>query len=394
MKNSILLDYLIEFPNFLSLFIFSFFMMFTSPILLDISYFFNVTPGNMNLIITFFSIGVAIGLVTSVFYNRKFKKIHIVLAAYLLVIPILIGLGLTRDLVVFNILYFFSGYLLGLIWINANSYMLEGKIKNKDSIVNLGYGFFAIGALSAPFLATGLLNRQMSWNIIYFIIIILVILAIFLYFITNKRRGKVSSSEQEYIPLKKIFKYKNKNIYFLFSTIIILFYVTSEAIIFSWAPSFFRIEKMFNLSSAGLILTIFWIGILIGRLSISFLSYRVMSGHILIGSAIISIIALIFTIFADNITVNFIAIGFAGLGFSGFVPLLISASSTIYDSGKDIVVTVLFLLGLSGNAIAPYLTKLVSGRSMVLSLALTVIFMSVVLVLTIIQVLYKRKFIK
>ncbi len=243
MKNSILLDYLIEFPNFLSLFIFSFFMMVTSPILLDISDYFNVSPGNMNLIITFFSIGVIIGLVTSIFYNRKFKKIHIVLAAYLLVIPVLAGLGLTRNLVVFNILYFFTGYLLGIIWINANSNILEGRIKNKDSVVNLGYGFFAIGALSAPFLATGLLNRQMSWNIIYFIIIILVILAIFLYLITNKKRGNSSLSQQEYIPFKKIFKYKNKNIYFLFSTIIILFYVTSEAIIFSWAPSFSGLKR-------------------------------------------------------------------------------------------------------------------------------------------------------
>ncbi len=42
-----------EIPNLLSLFIFAFFMMITSPILLDISDFFKVEPENMNLIITF-----------------------------------------------------------------------------------------------------------------------------------------------------------------------------------------------------------------------------------------------------------------------------------------------------------------------------------------------------
>ncbi len=394
MKNSVFLDYLIEFPNFFSLFIFSFFMMATSPILLDISDSFNVSPENMNLMITFFMIGVVTGLLTSIFYNRKFKKIHIILAAYLLTIPVLVGLGLTRTLVVFNVLYFFSGYLFGLVWISANSNMVEGRVKNKDSVVNLGHGFFAIGALSAPFLATGLVNRQISWNIIYYIMIFLVFVAIFLYLITNKKRGTGSLSGQEKIPVKKIFKYRNKNIFFILSAVIILFYVTAEAIIFTWVPTFFRVERMFDLSSAGFIISVFWIGMLVGRVGISFLSYRLKAGNIMIGSALISIIALVFTIFIDNIYVNFIAIGFVGLGFSGYVPLIISTSSSLYDSGKDIVITILFFLGLSGNALGPYLTKLTSGSSMVLSLALSIFLMCVVLVFTVVRVLYRRSFVK
>ena len=57
-KNSLILDYLIEIPNFLSMFTFAFFMMMTSPILIDIGVFFKVSPENINLIITFYNIGV------------------------------------------------------------------------------------------------------------------------------------------------------------------------------------------------------------------------------------------------------------------------------------------------------------------------------------------------
>ncbi len=393
-KNSIFLDYLSEFPNFLSLFIFTFFRAVTSPILLEISDSFNVSPENINLIITFFSVGVALGLLTSIFYNRKFKKINIILAAYFLTIPVLVCLGLAKTLVFFNILYFISGYLFGLIFISANSNMLEGRVKNKDSIINLGHSFSAIGALTAPFLSIGLLNRQLGWNIIYFIIISLVLLAIILYLITNKKRGTTPLSSQKKISVKKIFRYKNKNIFFLFSGIIILLDVISETIISTWVPTFFRIYKMFNLFNAGSALSIFWIGMLLGRLGISFLSYKLKARNIMIGSILVTIIALIFTIFANNTFVNFIVIFFVGLGFSSFVPLLISTTSSIYDSGKDVIITILFFLVFSGSALGPYFIKLISVNSIVFSIVLTIIFMFIVLIFLITRVFYNKNFIK
>ena len=113
-KNPLILDYLIEIPNFLSMFIFAFFMMMTSPILVDIGVFFKVSPENINLIITFYTIGVIMGLITTIFLNRKFKKNHIIIVAYLITIPILVTLGLIKNLIIFNILYFIVGYFIGL----------------------------------------------------------------------------------------------------------------------------------------------------------------------------------------------------------------------------------------------------------------------------------------
>ena len=104
-KNSLILDYLIEIPNFLSMFTFAFFMMMTSPILVDMGVFFKVSPENINLIITFYTIGVIMGLITTIFLNRKFKKNHIIIVAYLITIPILITLGLIKNLIIFNIFF-------------------------------------------------------------------------------------------------------------------------------------------------------------------------------------------------------------------------------------------------------------------------------------------------
>lgn len=391
-KNSLILDYLIEIPNFLSMFTFAFFMMMTSPILVDIGVFFKVSPENINLIITFYTIGVIMGLITSIFLNRKFKKIHIIIVAYLIAIPILVTLGLTKNLIIFNILYFIVGYFIGLAWINANSNLVESRIKNKDSVVNFGHSFFAFGALIAPFISTGLINHKMSWNIIYFITVLLVLITIFSYIIILKMNKTSVLPEQEKKPIKGLFKYKNKNIFFLFSIILMVLYAITENIVGTWAPTFFRIQKMFSLSSAGFILTVFYIGVLVGRLGISFLSYRLRARYIMIGSSLISIVSLILVIFIDNAVINFVAIGFVGLGFSGLAPLIISTTSATHDSNKDIVISIIFFFGLSGQAFAPYLTKLISNNNMVFSLSLTIFLMIAFLVFTLIRVFYKKKY--
>jgi FHS family glucose/mannose:H+ symporter-like MFS transporter len=368
-------------------------MMMTSPILIDIGNFFKVGPEIINLIITFLIVGVLLGLISSIFLNRKFKKNYIILAAYIIAIPFLTILGLTKNLIIFNILYFFVGYFVGLAWINANSNLVESKIKNKDSVVNFGHGFFAFGALIAPFVSIGLINRNMNWNILYFILIILIIINGITYFLILKKNNHYKAPEQKKKPLKDLFKNKNKNTFFLFSIIMMALAAGSETLVGSWAPTFFRVQKMFSLASAGFIITIFYIGLLTGRVSVGFLSYRLKARYIMIGSSIISIAALICAIFIDNQIISFIAIGFVGLGFSGLTPLIISTTSTIYDSNTGIVASLVLFFGLSGSALTPYLIKMLSGRNMVLSLSITIFLMIVVLIFTLIRFFYKRKYI-
>ena len=243
MKKSLFLDYLMEVPNFLSMFTFAFFFMMASPILLDIGNFFEVSPESINLIITFFSVGVIISVITSIFLNRKFKKIHVILIAYLMAAPILVILALTKNLIIFNILYFILGYFFGLTWINSNSNLVESRIKNKDSVVNFGHGFFALGAIIAPLISTSLINRKIGWDTLYFIVIFLILITALSYLIILKKKKTSTLPEQDKKPIKDLFKYKNRNTFFLFSIILIVLYLISETIVATWAPTFFRVQK-------------------------------------------------------------------------------------------------------------------------------------------------------
>jgi len=371
------------------MFLFSFFMMLSSPILLDISKYFNVPPENMNLIITFFLIGEATGILAFMFLSRKFNRSNVVIWIYVLVIPTLVGLVLTSSLILFYILYFISGCLFGIIFINSNLSMLEGKVKNKDSIINLGHGFFAIGALISPFIASSIISRQINWRVLYMIVIGLVLISLLSYLLVNKKQVS-SLGEKETIPIRETFKYRKKNIYMMFTAFMMLFYVMSEVTIFSWAPTFFRIEKLFDLYSASIIISVFWVGILAGRLIISFLSYKFKAGNLLVALSIISLVGLILAIFPVSQIINYIGAGLIGLGFSGIPPLLISSSGRIFASGKDLSLTILFVVGSTSGSLVPFIISLLADYSFLLSMVIAIIFMFIFTIFVFIRKNYRK----
>ncbi len=379
-----------EFPNYLSLFLFSFFMMLASTILLDISKYFNISAENMNLIITFFLIGEVVGMLALIFLNKKFSRNNIVAWTYILIIPTLTGLILVTSIIFFYALYFVSGCLFGILLMNANLSMLEGKVKNKDSVVNLGHGFFAIGALISPLFSSSLVNKQMNWRLMYLAVIGLALISLISFLFVNRKKQAGFLTEKKTFSIKETFKHRDKNIYMVLTAILMLFYVMSEVTIFSWAPTFFRVAKQFDLSRASLIASVFWIGMLAGRLIISFLSYKFKAGTLLLGLSLISIVGLILAIFPVVQIVNFIGAGLIGLGFSGIPPLLISSAGRIFSSGKDLALTLLFVVGITSGSMIPFVISRLANYSFLISMVIAIIFMVIFGIFVIIRKHYRK----
>jgi len=365
-------------------------MVLASPILINISEYFGVTPENMNIITTFFLIGQVLGIIAFVFLSRKFKGSKIIITTYILLFPVLAGLVLTPSLIFFYILYLISGMLLGIIFINANLSMFEGKVENKDSVVNLGHGFFAMGALVSPIFASNLVSRNMGWRIMYLIFIGLTFIS-FVSFILSNWRKAGTQDNREALPIKELFRNRSKNIYIILTVTLMLLYVMAEVTIFSWAPTFYRIEKLFDVYSAGLMISIFWVGILVGRLLISFLSYKIKGGTLLIFLSVISMVGLFVGIFSVNKTVILIGAGVIGLGFSGIPPLLISSAGKIFSFGKEVLLTILFSIGLTGGSLIPFAIKLIAEYSLLFSIAISIVFMAIFTVFVFIRRTYRKK---
>jgi len=384
-------DYLIEFPNYLSIFIFPLYFLTLSPILLDISRSTGIETGNLSLIFTFFTIGSVLGQLTSILYNKKFKSLTIIITGFIILIPITIILSLTEELYAFYLLYFTSGYILGVIWLQANQNIIRSRIKNKDRLITIGLSFYPIGALLSPYISYSLVARGIDWRFIYYLLVLLILLILSLYIsITRKIEYLVLKTEKK-ISLKEIFSQKSKNVLFVLTAIMLIFYTMSETVIATWAPTFFRSERLFNVGEAAFLISLFWAGILAGRVITGILAGRIKASHLILMLSLFSLIAIIILYFSQSKNSNLVMMVFIGLGYSSIFPLLVSSGSTIYRSSTGIFLTLLFSSANLGISIAPCLTRFFLRFGMLASVSLAPVLMVVLVVLVIFTIIYSGK---
>lgn len=385
------IDYLAEFPNYFTMFLIPVYFTTASTMLLEMSKYLNASIANLNLIFTFFTLGIVAGQLTSVIYNRKFKKIIIITGAYSLIILFLIILRFSSSLLMFYIFYFIIGYLSGVIQIQATKYILENGIRNKDRLMTIFLSAYPIGSLIAPFIAASLIKNNIDWRMSYVIMAILSVISVILYLIVKGRRNNFIGEEEEKIPIRKVFFDKKRNMVFLLGLLILLFYCISETVISTWSPTFLRSTRNFDIKYASFSIAIYIISILIGRAIIAFFAGKFKSNTIILFLSILSLLSLLFFTFFRSTYASFISVFFVGLGFSGIITIGISSSGTVYEKGRGILASIIFAITNLGISIAPFLTGQASKYNMTLSIALAPIFILLLIVVLVIKIIYENK---
>jgi len=383
-------DYLQEIPNYLSIFIFPLFFLTLSPILLDISASTGIETGDFNLVFTFFTIGSVIGQLTSILYNRRFSSLAILVTSFIALIPVTLMLSRISSLYAFFILYFMGGYFLGVVWLQANNNIMRSRIKNKDRLISVALSFYPIGAFVAPYISSIIVGRGMDWQVLYYILIFLIIIIIILYLVITRRLGYLSLKRDQKISFKEVFIDKSRNILFVLTAALLIVYTISETVIATWAPTFFRTERSYSIGDAALVVSLFWGGILIGRVITGIFSGKIKAYYLVLILSLIAFLSAVSIYFSGSRNLDLIIIVIVGLGYSAIFPLLISTGSTVYKMGSGLLLTILFSAANLGISIAPYVTRFLSGYSMLLSISLAPIFMMVFIILSISIIIYSR----
>jgi MFS transporter, FHS family, glucose/mannose:H+ symporter len=279
------------------------------------------------------------------------------------------------------------------VWIQANAFLLESHIENKNRLINISLIFFPFGAAVAPLLNTFISILDLNWRYLYIFTIAIIMLTIVLY-IMMKRNTK--NNPEEYVKnkgFKSIFINNNYNRIFVITAFILFFYGIAEAIIYTWSPTFFRIDKVLNPVFASLTLTIFWSAVTIGRIIISTILCKIKPYIMVTGLSLLSLFSLFFMIFFSKGFVVLVAIGFVGLGYSGIFSLIFSTGSLIYKNGKNLLETVLFVISAIGGSLTPYLTGITSKLNIKFSMLLALITMVFIIVLLLINIINYKRFV-
>jgi fucose permease len=277
------------------------------------------------------------------------------------------------------------------IWLQATKYILENSIQNKDRLITIFLTFYPLGHLTAPQIASFLINHDLSWRYSYFFMIVLVVIIIILYLVLKKEeRTGMSIEEENKLQFKKIFFNRNLNIIFVFGCILILFYTISETVISAWVPTFLRSVRFFDIQTAGLMISIFWLAVIAGRIIVSFFAGRLKTNYMILILTIIALASMIVFVSRDSFKFAITAIIFAGLGYSGIPPLGISSASTIYEKGRGVLASIVFSAANIGISVAPFITRFFSRFNMNLSVAMAPIFMLFTSLIVIGKIIYEN----
>ena len=79
-----------------------------------------------------------------------------------------------------------------------------------------------------------------------------------------------------------------------------------------------------------------------------------------------------------------------GVGLSGITPLLYSAGGTIYDKGRGVLATIIFISANAGIAVVPLLIRLALNINSLFSLSVSIIFIFIILFVILISSFSKK----
>jgi uncharacterized peroxidase-related enzyme len=137
----------------------------------------------------------------------------------------------------------------------------------------------------------------------------------------------------------------------------IAFYVGAEVTIFGWAPTVMELYHGVPAGRARLAPTLFWIGMLGGRIVIAGLTKRFTSSALLRVSALLGVAASVLLVVVPTEPLLWLAVALSSIACAGIWPLIVASSG---ETGHETGTTIIVAAGGLGAAVFPYLAGRIS----------------------------------
>ena len=277
-------------------------------------------------------------------------------------------------------LNFGIGLLQGAMEVVTNLEVIHMERKGQSRLMNLIHACFCVGAIVGPAAVGYILKENVPLVAVF--IVSAALFALFAVFIAITRFPRVipEKEAQTGSGLQLL-----RNPFLLLMTLALLIYVGTEIGISSWSAEY--VVKVLDVaaSTAAFAVSLFWLGLLAGRLAIS-LGYKGNRQELLmLGLSVLGAAALVAVLLVRSVPGVAIAIFAAGLGSSGFYPLGMSVLGRHFKSG--VAVGTAATGGAAGSIAFPFLMALLSqgvgirnGFWFYLGMSLLLVVLSMVLV--------------
>jgi len=240
----------------------------------------------------------------------------------------------------------------------TNVSVIQMEKEGESRLMNLLHAAFCVGAIIGPFIS-GMLIATGRWQVAYRLssaaCLLMAVLFLFLSF-AHIRQEKLDTQNG------------GKTASILFNPLLVVFflilflYVGTELGTSNWVAEYY-VEILKSSSSIGAyIVSLFWTGLLLGRLSISFWYKERSQSGLLIFLASLCTIALLCAISVKNPWLAGFSFFMAGIGYSAIYPVVMGLVGQHFQYGQSVAVGFVAMGGGIGSFMFPFLMAFISDH--------------------------------
>lgn len=237
----------------------------------------------------------------------------------------------------------------------TNLEVIHMEQKGQSRLMNLMHAAFCVGAILGPASVGVVLQSGIPLVAVFVVSAALFVLLVVLVAITKFPPVRPQPGQRERSGRSLL-----REPLVLLVTVALLIYVGTEIGISSWASEYVVKVLGVSASTGALAVSVFWLGLLGGRLGISFGYKGTRQDLLMLGLAVLTAVSVAGVIAARSVAAETAAIFAAGLGSSGFYPLGMSLLGKYFKSG--VAVGTAATGGGAGSVAFPFFMALLAQR--------------------------------
>ena len=262
----------------------------------------------------------------------------------------LLSFGLKGHWVLNLALLCFIGVGQGMLEVASNWVVIQMEDRGKSRLMNLMHAAFTIGAVLAPLIASYGLERAGNWRVGFIVCGLLsafVAVLVVCFTLPSLQSSKVGQRQGKFV----------RDPFVALSALAILLYVGIEMGFSSWIGEYLVVSYRETVGTAARSVSLFWTGILVGRLAFGFWYHGREQGRILLIFCLLNVLGVLGVILSASPAYAFLAILLAGVGQSVIYPMVMVLVGRYCVVEKGLAVGIVA----SGGGVGAFVFPLVFG---------------------------------
>jgi fucose permease len=296
------------------------------------------------------SVGYFVSTFISGFLVKKYSPRTVISVGLLFQSTGLLLFGAWPSIIINICVNFLLGFGQGGTEVVVNYTVVRMEREDEHHLMGFVHAGFSVGAVVAPLIGGFFLTGGTPWRMIFIasacISYSLVIFTLFLPF----RSIEDVSDDGQYRPVRET---TISRIIILFAVITILLYVGIEVGISNWISEYFVMTLGTSASSASFAVSLFWAGILAGRILIPLLIRKPSLSAQLISLTLILTLSILSAVLVTNRFVLSVSFLLAGIGCSSIYPLVMTLVGRYYRRNQSVYLGFVSTGGGIGSFIIP-----------------------------------------